>query len=69
MEEGWDILSPERSFTNIWKFCGGFEVVEDEDEVEEDRERTMLTLFALFCVTKDCLLEDRYSEVVSNLLE
>ena len=44
MGEGWDILSPERSFTNIWKLCGGFEVVEDEDEVEEDRERTILTL-------------------------
>lgn len=46
---GWDrgrgeVLSPERSLTNIWKFSGGVDgdVEEEEDEVDEERERTMV---------------------------
>ncbi len=44
-----DILSPERSLTNIWKFSGGVDgdVEEEEDEVDEERERTMVMVMEL----------------------
>jgi len=45
-----DVLSPERSLTNIWKFSGGVDgdvEEEEEDEVDEERERTMVLVMEL----------------------
>ena len=40
---GGGVLSPERSLTNSWKFSGVVVVdVEEEDEVEEEREGRMV---------------------------
>ena len=36
------VLSPERSLTNSWKFSGGVEVVDEEEEVEDEREGRMM---------------------------
>ncbi len=40
------VLSPESSLTNIWKFSEGFEVVDDVEALEEERERTILAVAA-----------------------
>ncbi len=44
------VLSPESSLTNIWKFSGWLEVAEDVEALDEERERTILTVAADVCV-------------------
>ena len=41
------VLSPERSLTNSWKFSGGFEVIDEEEEVEDEREGRMVGVFVV----------------------
>lgn len=41
------VLSPERSLTNSGKFTGGFEVVDEEEDVEDEREGRMIGVIVL----------------------
>ncbi len=49
-ERGGGVLSPERSLTNSWKFSGGLEVVDVEEEVEDEREGRMVGFFVVVVV-------------------
>ena len=44
---GGGVLSPERSLTNSWKFSGGFEVVDEEEDVEDDRDGRIVGVFVI----------------------